>query len=202
MEKEMKKIIIKDGIYSGDLLKDLWYKKADVNFDIQILQALKKLCHEELTKKNFSDGLSFTNEEKEILNNVNIIADCENKEIVARWCDYVQSYDKIKRPKFIKQSYINYQEVYKVTNNYTYLIRSLQLVGKAGGLFKSELEEIFDYTKRELIICDKPFWQKQLLKELVPIFGSELCQKEFSVFIESNIEKLDKLEIILTQKSS
>lgn len=188
----MEKIIIEDGLYNGDLLKDLWRKKADVNFNRVILQVLKKLCQAELTKENFSDSLSFTDEEMKILNNINIIDACENKEIVARWYDYVQSYDKIKRPKYLKQSCINYQEIYKATNNYAYLVRSLQLIRKAKGLFKSELEEIFDYTKNKLIICDKPFWQKRLLKELVFIFGSDLCQKEFSAFIESRIESLDK----------
>ncbi|MEJ7684607.1 MAG: hypothetical protein WKG06_43515 [Segetibacter sp.] len=165
------------------LLQYLWYKKPDNDFTEQIIQVLRKLINKNLIKGEHEDSeLSFSDTEIDILNRIDITAACENKEIVARWCDYIQELDKVKRPTYIKQCYANYLEIYKATGNHEYLIRRLQLIRKAKGLFTNDLEEIYSITKKEVVQCDKPYRQKQLLTELAAIFKDERCQNEFSNF--------------------
>ncbi len=189
------KINIEDGFYNGKLLECLRHKKFDINFNKDILEILQKLCRQDLIKEsNLNNILSFTNKEKEILNSIDIMAACSNKEVVARWCDYIQELDNNKRPIYIKISCTNYREIYKSTKNQEYLVRTLQLIRKAKSLFTNELEEIYTSAKDEIIKSDTPYWQKLLLGEFVGIFGTEKSQRDFSSFLEERIEGFNEKE--------
>lgn len=183
------KIEIEDGVYNKELLKCLWHKKIDNSFDKELLELLQKLCKYNLIERpNISSNLLLTDKEKEMLNSIDIISVCSNKEIIARWCDYVQDIDKNKRPSYIKVCSSNYGYVYITTKNHEYLIRRLQLIRKAKELFKTELEEVYTATKEEITKCNSSYWQKLLLTEFVSIFGTEKTQQNFSDFLEEKIE--------------
>jgi hypothetical protein len=195
---KIEKINVEDGLYDRKLLECLWYKKPDNDFDKIIIQILKKLIKKGLIRgEDKVNELSLSDKEIDILNNIDIVASCENKEIVARWCDYIQELDKNKRPNYIKQCCANYLEIYKTTGNYEYLVRRLQLIRKAKGLFTTELEEICKSTRKVITISDAPYWQKQLLTELVVIFGTERCQKYYSTLLEEKIEAFNEKEKFL-----
>lgn len=183
-----KAIPIDDNIYNSSLRQHVWSRRLDHDFNTDVLGILQKLCSADLLDKEASiASIAFTDEEKAILNNTDIIHVCANKEIVARWCDYVQEYNKHKRPAYIQQYCANYVEVFKATGNHEYLIRQLQLIRKAKALFSTELESIYTYSKDIVFDCDKPFRIKQLLIELVAIFSAERCKVDLTSYLEEQV---------------
>ena len=189
------KINIADGVYDRKLLEFLWQKKYDNEFNQELLELLQKLCKADLIKEtNLCNNVLLTSKEKETLISIDINVACNNKEVVARWCDCIQELDRNKRPLCIKVCSTNYFQIYKLTENYEYLVRRLQLIRKAKNLFTTSLEKIYTSTKEEIIKSNAPFWQKKLITETVGIFGIEKCQQEFSVFMEEKIERYNQEE--------
>lgn len=183
-------IPINDGLYNSALRHYLWSNRFDHNFNKSVFEVLHRLCVADLLNENTRIAkIAFTDKEQTILHNADITHVCKNKEIVAQWCDYVQEYDKQKRPTYIKQCCTNYVEVYKATDDYEYLIRQLQLIRKAKSLFSNELDSIYAYTINEVYVCDKPLRVKQLLTELVSIFSAKKCREDFSFYLEEHVNK-------------
>lgn len=106
---------IEDGVYGTELLSYLWRKKSGPNVDLQLLALLQKLCRTDLVNEPDLKSDLFSEVEKEILLSTKILNVCNNKEIKARWCDYVQALDKQKLPTYLKQSALYYLEVHTAT---------------------------------------------------------------------------------------
>ena len=179
-------INIEDGIYGADFLPYLWRKRTEPNSDPQLLDILQKLCRRDLINGEDEEANLFSDAEKEILLSTEILIVCNNKEIIARWCDYIQRIDKQKRPAYIKQAALNYFEVYTATGDYQYAVRGLQLVRKAKGLFTNELASIYQQFVTIIRSSTAPFWVRQLTTPLVAIYGDD-CGRDFSSFFEEKI---------------
>jgi hypothetical protein len=185
---------IPDGIYSNKLLQFIWGKQFDETLSQQTLSILNKLSRINLHQiQEKKDEPIFEEDENEIIFNTEITSICSNKEIIALWCDYSQLSSKKKRKENTKLACLNYLEVFKQTNEYEYLIRKLQIIRSRKGVFVDELNSHFDYIKEIIFKCKYPFIQKQLLEELIHIYGQQKCKDEFETF-------LIKQENLLIQK--
>ncbi|GHA81179.1 DUF4209 domain-containing protein [Pontibacter akesuensis] len=186
-------IPVTDGLYDDQLIKYLWAKRRDSEFDTQILDVLEKLCKPRVGDLGDSAAnLSFSDSEVEMLKETNIVEVCKNKEIVARWCDYVQAIDRTNRPKYVKEASRNYLEIYKATGNCEYLVRKLQLVRKYKALYRDELEPLFEHVKEEISKKGAPYWQLRLIKESSSIFTPERCQAEFLTSLEEKVDLYER----------
>ena len=179
---------IKDGIYGGDLRSHLFKLNALSDTEKQIKKAIQILCRIDLLNgKNLNENESLSENDLRILDNRDLVHQFHNKEIIARLCDYLHVTNKKDRPDLIKNACSAYLVIFETTNDYTYLIRRLQLIRKVKAIFSSELNNIYDEYKKIIYGCEFPYRQKQLFTELVSISqGNEI--NEFSSFLENNIK--------------
>lgn len=182
----MEQITIEDGIYDSDLLANLWRKKADPDFNQQLLSLLQRLCKRSLLSEPGEELDAISDSEKQILLTTEILTACNNKEIRARWCDYVQEFDKQKRPTYLKLAALVYFEIFAATQNYEYVVRGLQLIRKAKELFTKELDYIYKQSAAIIQNSSAPYWITHLLQQLVSIFGDD-CRRDFTSFIEEKV---------------
>lgn len=178
---------IKDGIYGKDLRSHLFKLNALSDTDKQIKQAIQILCRIDLLNgKNLNENESFSENDLKILDNKDLAHQFQNQEIIARWYDYLHVINKKDRPDLIKNACSAYLVIFESTNDYTYLIRRLQLIRKIKSVFSSELNNIFNECKKIIYGCEFPYWQRQLFTEIVSIAQVNEIN-EFSSFLENNI---------------
>ncbi len=182
-------INIEDDIFGIHLRSYLWRKQSDTNFNQPLRSLLGKLCLMELSGEEKERPDPFSDAEKELLLSTDILTACHNKEIRARWCDYVQVVDKQKRPAYLKQAALHYFDIYTAMEDYGYAVRGLQLVRKAKGLFTAELPAIYQRFTRIIHSSTAPFWVRELATPLVAIFGDD-CRQDFSPFFEEKVSEM------------
>ncbi|MBZ4044657.1 hypothetical protein [Flavobacterium hibisci] len=181
----MKEILleVKDGFYETNLYLHLLSLKKQFNNskELNALISLSKIQPNEISSNCELDGY------------LNLIEDSQflylsaNKEISAKWKDYLFNKVSENKKDNIKEAFVLYKDVYEETKNYSYLIRALNLVRKAKGVFEDQLKGIYEYSKNEFIICNSSFQQSQLIREIYSI-NSEKIIDDFQVVITNKIK--------------
>lgn len=172
-------------MYETELRHHLRSKKFDASFNQPLLEVLLKLVRVDLVpfEEDRYKNL-FSEDESKLLSNPEILNKMENKEIVARWMDYLCSIQM--NPQYIRQVALNYLDIFKTRKKYDYLVRSLQIVKSKKGLFIDDIEGIFTFSKNVVIDCNHPYWQNKMLKELYSFFDDGRC-KDFQSEIEKQL---------------
>lgn len=134
---------IPDGVYAGAMkliLRRNYY-------DSQVINSLILLMNSELT----DEGLKLImHNEDHVLNDSQYLRFVTNKEIKARWSDYLFQTNHKDKQTHNKEAVENYFEVYNKTKETKYLTRGLVLIRKAKSLHKSKLDEICHFAVREI----------------------------------------------------
>lgn len=174
---------IKDGFYGNDLNLHLLelknrFKSSD---EINILFSLSKINPNEISSDCILD------KEPKLLSNSQFINFSKNKEISAKWKDYL--FHKVKQNKIdnIREAFSLYIEIFEISNDYSYLLRSLRLVKIAKNLFLSELDNIYEFSKNIVFDCKIPFQQSQIISEMYSL-NAEKTKLDLSQFIKAEIK--------------
>lgn len=171
---------IEDNYYGNDLRKLLLGLKAKYPDTIEINSFLN-LCRG-IISTNFIETIDDT-----FLNNFENIDYFRNKEIRARWREYLSIKFKNEKKEHLRKAVILYLEIYSFNNNYSYLIHALRLVKKAKGLFEKELERLYETGKDAVSKLDEPLLQREILVEIHSLFPDK-TRIDFENFITSRIE--------------
>ena len=174
---------IKDGFYGNDLnlhmleLKNR-FKSSD---EINMLFYLTKINPNEISSNCILD------KEPKLLSNSEFLNFSRNKEISAKWKDYL--FHKVKENKVnnIREAFSLYKEIFEISNDYSYLLRTLRIVKIAKNLFSLELDTIYEYSKNIVFNCNIPFQQSQIISEMYSL-KPEKTKLDLGQFIKAEIK--------------
>lgn len=148
--------------------------------DSKLINAIKTLCEiplEEFNKNNYSD---------EILDDSSELEKCQNKEVLARWNEYLFKKGRNDKQIHLRKAVSLYLDIFQLTSNNKYLIHALQIVKMTKGIFKDKLPEIYKQGKNVILDLDLPFVQKEILIELISILP-EKAKLDFEEFFYDRI---------------
>ncbi|SDS50094.1 hypothetical protein SAMN05192545_1512 [Maribacter dokdonensis] len=170
---------IENNYFGTDLRKRLFELKSEDSNSPEIDMVIN------LFRQTLTNDLEI--ESNELLDNFSSIELIKNIEIRGRWHEYLsQRFTKQKR-EHLRKSVFYYLEIFTSTKNNDYLIHSLRLVKTAKGLFKDEINSIYEKGKSELLRLDKPFLQKEIVIELFSLYP-EQTKIDFGGFLKNKIE--------------
>ncbi|WP_430426071.1 hypothetical protein [Maribacter litoralis] len=170
---------IENNYFGTDLRKRLFELKSEDSNSPEIDMVIN------LFRQTLTNDLEI--ESNELLDNFSSIELIKNIEIRGRWHEYLsQRFPKQKR-EHLRKSVFYYLEIFTSTKNNDYLIHSLRLVKTTKGLFKDEINSIYEKGKSELLRLDKPFLQKEIVIELFSLYP-EQTKIDFGGFLKNKIE--------------
>lgn len=173
---------IEDNCYGNDLRKLLFELKAK-HSDIIGINSFINLFSITLTT-NYREIIA-----DEYLDDFEGIEDFKNKELRARWGEYLSIRFKKEKKAHLRKAVFQYLDIYSFNEDLDYLIHSLRLIKTAKGLFKEELESIYEIGKIAVSKLDKPFLQKEILVELYSLFPTK-TRADFEENIKKEIDTL------------
>jgi len=185
---------IEDGVYDSDLKQILWSLRYTHSEEKDLYDLLLKLMEADL--QYFQEGTlraDLTESEINKLLDTTPYPGIANKELLARWSDAVITLDKKRIKENINTAQGSYTAVFVSTKKTKYLLRATTLVKFAKGMFKEQLELIFEVVKSAVEASDSAFWQQKLLVEVVAVFGVERCQQEFATLLDKHISRFLEL---------
>lgn len=176
---------IEDYYYGSALTKMLYKQKNDYPDSTTIINLFIELCSTNI--KNFiSNSL-----QEEILDNFSTISDIKNKEISARWREYLSIRFAKDKKEHLPKAVFLYLEIFIYNNDPDYLLNALKLVKSAKALFNSEKENIYEIAKKTILEMNfsQPFLVKEIMVELFSLNPARV-QEDFGELLNQWIEKL------------
>jgi hypothetical protein len=174
-EKEF--ISLEDGVYDNELRQTLYFRKNILGYETPLISAVLKLARWDFILQNHIDF--FNEEEGLILSELPDLAFLANKELLARWLDYVMLLEEKSKPLQQKIATLAYLDVFSSTGEKEYFLRSLEIGKPVKKMFKHRFEEFYE-TGSMFIRRDKyPFWQNRFLSVMISFSSIEKCQADF-----------------------
>lgn len=117
---------------------------------------------------------------------------CNNKEILARWYEYLFRKTAKNKKNYLQESVSLYIEIFEITKKTKYLKHSLSLVKMAKGIFYEQMSSLYKISKETIENLECPDIQKQLLQELSSIFPKKV-KSDFENYLRLNIQAKTEL---------
>ncbi|MBN2893425.1 MAG: hypothetical protein JXL97_16245 [Bacteroidales bacterium] len=171
---------IKPNLYGFQLKLHLAELKRESSMS-KLVNELENLCRIQLDefgkeKIKFEEILDFPDIEK-----------LKNKEIIARWYEYLFRNRTIDKKLYLQKSVSLYIDIYEETQKPEYFIHSLSLIKTARGIFREKMTDIYEKSKNVFEQIEYPFIQKLILQELISIFPKK-TKDDFESYLQHNIE--------------
>lgn len=178
-EKEF--INIEDGLYDNLLRQALYVKKHLLGYETPVISSVLKLARWDFILEDPKEF--FNDEERTVLSELPDLTLLINKELLARWLDYVMLWYEKPNPIQLKTTALAYIAVFENTGDSKYYLRALEVGKLVKQIFKDRFEEF--YSKGSMIIRRNrhPFWQNRILSVLTSFSTYEKCQSDFEQYL-------------------
>jgi hypothetical protein len=184
---EIEFISLEDGVYDNDLRQTLNFKKNILDYETPLIAAVITLAVWDVILQDHTQF--FSDDEKQILSGLPDLDLLTNKELLARWLDYVIRQSDRPNTLHIKIASQAYLDVYSSTGEKEYFIRALEVGRPVKKMFKDRFEEFYQtgsmYIQRDRF----PFWQNRFLSVLISISSLERCQADFEQLLLDQIQE-------------
>lgn len=175
--------------YYGSSLKQLLYKLKSHHPDSNNIDVFIQLC-----SVNINNYFPLT-ASNEIPDDYSLLADIKNKEIIARWNEYLSFKFPKKKKDHLPIAVSHYLDIFRYSNDPYYLLHALKLVRATRALFKDKnLQDIYQITKETIleINISQPFLIKEILIELFSLNPQQVKQ-DFNTLLNDWIENLQSI---------
>lgn len=172
--------------YYGSSLKQLLYKLKSHHPDSSELDIFIQLC-----SKNINTYVSQA-ASNELLDNPSALIDIKNKEIAARWREYLAVKFPNNKKEHLPIAVFLYLEIFRYGNDPHYLLHALKLVRARKALFDEDnIERIYQTVKNATleINISQPFLIKEILIELFSL-NPHKVKEDFKVLLNDWIGNL------------
>lgn len=180
----MKNIESIEDNYYGSSLKQLLYKLKSDDPDSNEIDIFIHLC-----SKNINDYVPLTSSNK-TLDDYPLLTDIKNKEISARWNEYLSFKFPKKKKDHLPIAVFRYLDIFRCNKDPYYLLHALKLVRATKALFDdNEHQNIYQVAKETIleININQPFLIKELLIELFSL-NPQQVKEDFNILLNDWIE--------------
>jgi hypothetical protein len=198
--EEMEFISLEDGVYDNDLRQILNFKKNILGYETPLITAVITLAVWNVILQDHTQF--FSDHEKQILSELPDLDLLTNKELLARWLDYVIRQSDRPNILHIKIASQAYLDVYSSTGEKEYFIRALEIGRPVMKMFKDRFEEFYQtgsmYIQRDRF----PFWQNRFLSVLISLSSIERCRADFEQLLLDQIQEFKHSKVFGNERKS
>ncbi|SDF12669.1 hypothetical protein SAMN05421636_11248 [Pricia antarctica] len=181
MDKHLQHI---DDTCSGTELRNILYRLKLKHPDSDEIRMTFKLC-----SCSLNDLQSV--ELDALLDDAQDMHQYPNKEIIARWSEYLSYRIRDGKKIHLRKAVLLYIDLFIVNQNEEFLIHALGLVKQAKDLFSKDIGEIYKLGKQVVLKLEKPFLQKKLIADLASLNPNRSFE-DFNVFLRQQIQSHER----------
>lgn len=174
---------IEKEVFGSKLRFHLAELKRD-NIFTDLLDEVSRLC--QLTLEEITKDKEF----KELKNSSNL-DNCDNIEILARWKEYLFEIGDTNKRQHLLDAVNLYLELFEKQSKYDYFIHALSLVRLATGIFRNDIDSIYQRSKEEIEKLEYPAIQRKIVQEIIYI-NPQKVKSDFEDFFYTRIEERHK----------
>ena len=198
--EEMEFISLEDGVYDNDLRQTLNFKKNILGYETPLVTAIITLAVWNVILQDHTQF--FSDHEKQLLSELPDLNLLKNRELLARWLDYITRQSDRPNTLHIKIASQAYLDVYSSTGKKEYFIRALEIGRPVKKMFKHRFEEFYQtgsmYIQRDRF----PFWQNRFLSVLISISSIERCRADFEQLLLDQIQEFKQSNFFENERKS
>lgn len=154
------------------------------NLFTDLLDEVSRLC--QLPLEEITEDKEF----KELKNSSNL-DNCDNIEILARWKEYLFKIGDTNKQKHLLDAVNLYLEIFEKQLKHDYFIHALSLVRLAPGIFRNDIDSIYQRSKEEIEKLEYPAIQRKIIQEIISI-NPQKVKSDFEDFFYTKIEERQK----------